>query len=145
MAAQRGPGRKFQKGQSGNPQGSSARMRSRQLKDLARMTADEVAAVGSLILSNDRGALQRLGQDPDASVLQVWMAGLVVQSMKKGDATIFRAVLDRVVGKALERKEVSGPDGAALALDVTTREMTEDEMRQRADELARQRAEAGDD
>ena len=120
-------------------------MRSRQLKDLARMTADEVAAVGSLILSNDRGALQRLGQDPDASVLQVWMAGLVVQSMKKGDATIFRAVLDRVVGKALERKEVSGPDGAALALDVTTREMTEDEMRQRADELARQRAEAGDD
>jgi hypothetical protein len=146
MAAKRGGlGRPFKKGQTGNPNGSSARMRSRQLQNVARMTADEVAQIGTLILDNDRDALRRLGENPNASVLQVWMAGLVIQSMKKGDATIFRAVLDRVVGKALERQEVTGKDGAPLAMDVATRELTEDEMRQRADELARQRAKAGDD
>lgn len=136
-------GVKFKPGQSGNPRGSSAK--SRIVGKLSRLTAEEVAEVGTLILSNDRSALKKLGEDPDASVLKVWMAGLVVQSMKKGCSKTFDTVLSRVVGKALERKEVSGPDGAALALDVTTREMTEDEMRQRADELARQRAEAGDD
>jgi hypothetical protein len=138
-------GRPFKKGQSGNPKGSSERMKSRQLKNIAKLTAEEVADVGTLILGNDRDALQALAKDPHSSVLKVWMAGLVVQSMKKGDATIFRAVLDRVVGKSLERTELTGKDGGALALEVAGRTMTEEEMRARADMLAKQRQDVGDD
>ncbi|RYF51992.1 MAG: hypothetical protein EOO38_01650 [Cytophagaceae bacterium] len=138
-------GRPFKKGKSGNPKGSSDRAKSRQLKQLAKLTAEEVADVGTLILGNNRKALKDLAEDKKSSVLKVWMAGLIVQSMKKGDATIFRAVLDRVVGKSLERTELTGRDGGALALEVAGRTMTEDEMRLRADKLATLRQAVGDD
>lgn len=136
-------GVKFKPGQSGNPKGSSAKARS--IGKLSRLTAEQVAEVGTMILGNDRAALKKLGEDPKASVLQVWMAGLVVNSMTKGESRTFTAVMDRIVGRAKETVELSGREGSPVSLEVARREMTEDEMRQRADALAKQRAQAGDD
>lgn len=145
MAVKKATGKPFKKGQSGNPKGSSARMRDRNLHRVARLSADEVAEVGSLVLTNNREALAALKDDAEASVLKVWMAGLIVRSMNKGDATIFRAVMDRVIGKPVEKTEITGRDGAALALDVSGRPMTEAEIKARIEQLARQRQDAGDD
>lgn len=136
-------GVKFKPGQSGNPRGSSAKARA--VGKLSRLTAEQVAEVGTMILSHDRAALKKLGEDPNASVLQVWMAGLVVNSMTKGESRTFTAVMDRIVGRAKETVELSGRNGTPVSLEVAKRDMTEDEMRQRADVLAKQRAEAGDD
>lgn len=138
-------GGKFKKGESGNPQGSSARSRNRQLKAIARLTADQVSEVGTLILTNNRDQLRELAQDENASVLTVWMSGLIVRSMSKGDPSIFRAIMDRVVGRALERTEITGRDGGALALDVAGKPMTEEEIVQRIEHLAEQRRLAKND
>lgn len=137
------PGQRFKKGQSGNPKGSSAK--AKLVGKINRLTAEQVAEVGSLILSNDREALKRLGNDPKASVLQVWMAGLIVNSMTKGESKTFTAILDRVCGRSKETVELSGRDGQPMSIEVASRQMTETEMRERADALAKQRAEAGDD
>lgn len=143
MAAKRGPGRKFQKGESGNPRGSSARKRD--LARIARLTNEQVEQVGSLLLQGNRAELKELAESPDASVLQVWVSGLIVNSMKQGCAGTFKVLMDRFVGKPRETVELTGQHGKPLSVEVARREMTEQEMRERADLLARQRAEALDD
>jgi hypothetical protein len=137
-------GRRFAKGKSGNPKGSSAKAKT--LGKIAQLTAQQVAQIGTFILEGDREALDKIGKDPSASVLQLWTVALIVKSMQKGDPAAYRAVLDRIVGKPKESIEMTGKDGAPVSLDVTDRrQLTEKEMLERADKLAKQRAEAGDD
>jgi hypothetical protein len=109
------------------------------------MTAEQVAEVGTLILNNDLDELQKMAKDKKSSVLTVWMAALIAKSLSKGESRGFVAVMDRIVGKAKETVELSGRDGRPMSMELTSREMTEAEMRERADALAKQRMEAGDD
>lgn len=136
-------GRPFKKGQSGNPKGSSAK--SRRLGAIGKLTVAELEEVGALLLKGDREALAHIGQNPKSSVLQVWTAGLIVHSMKEGDASIYRAILDRIVGKPRETMEVSGKDGSPIEVRAAHAHLTELEKKQRADELAKVRLEVGED
>ena len=140
MAAKpRGPGKPFPKGQSGNPAGSSARKR--QLRQIAALTNEQVSDIGALILNGDRKALAEIGQDPDATVLQVWMAGLVVNSMKKGCPQTFRVLMDRLVGRSKETVEYSGPGGGPIQSERVV--MTTEQKLERLELLRRQRELAG--
>ncbi len=90
----------FKKGQSGNAQGSSER--ARKLGKIRRLTIDELAEVGTLILRNNCDALARIKNDPDASVLQTWIMAIICQSIQKGDAQVFSVMMDRLIGKCPE-------------------------------------------
>lgn len=136
-------GRKFQKGQSGNPKGSSKQ--SREIKRIKTLTHEAVAEVGALILDNNHAALKALAQSPDSTVLQLWMASLVNTSIRKSDAAIFRAVMDRIIGRPRESIEVTGRDGGALQMDVQNSRLTLEERDARAQRLAAARAKIGDD
>lgn len=131
----------FQKGKSGNPKGSSAK--SRTLGKIAAMTADEVAEVGTLVLEGNRAKLAAIGTDEEASVLKVWMASLIVTSMKKGDPAAFRAILDRICGRPKETVTLGGDANNPLRVERGT--LTPEEMAAKADALAAARALAGDD
>lgn len=137
------PGRKIQPGQRLNPKGSSNKARS--LAKLRRLTNEQVSEVGTLVLEGNRDALQAIGNDKNASVLKVWMASLVVSSMKKGDPAAFRAILDRICGRPRESITVGGDAANPLELSVATRDMTAAEKAARADQLAAMRREVGDD
>lgn len=104
----------FKKGQSGNPKGGSKRYA--ELKGLRRMGHREVAEVGTLLLENKLGDLAALRDDTEASVLKVWMATLIVNSMQNSDHRTFQAVLDRVVGKPKEWQtvEMTGAHGGPI-------------------------------
>lgn len=135
MAGPTPKGRRFQKGQSGNPRGSSARVR--QLKEVAALTNAQVAEVGSVILLGNRESLQAIGNNPDATVLQIWIAGLVVKSLKEGDAAIFNAIMSRLLGKPKETLEHTGPDGKAIQTERVT--MTYEQKLARLETLRSQR------
>lgn len=128
-------GKPFAKGKSGNPQGGSKMLA--EMRTIKRLTQQQVSEIGSLILSGDKAALRDIGQSPKSSILQVWMAGLIVRSMQDGDAGIFRAVMDRVVGKPREFKEITGPDGGPL---MVARMETEQEKLERIEQLRALRA-----
>lgn len=102
----------WQKGQSGNPKGSSdvARMKG----DIGRMTHVQVAEVGSLLLEGTLEQLQAKAIDPDASALQRWTATLVTQSMEKGDSATYERILNRIVGRVKDVIEVTGKDGGPM-------------------------------
>lgn len=133
------PEKRIQPGQTRNPKGSSDKARS--LGKLRRLTNEQVSEIGTLVLEGNRQALVDIKNDKDATVLQVWMADLIVASMRKGDPAAFRAILDRICGKPRESIAISGDDKQPLHIRV----MTDEEKIARADALAAARRVTGDD
>jgi hypothetical protein len=135
----------FKKGQSGNPNGSSARAMDPVRKKMTCLTASEVAELGSLLLRGCRSTLQEIGNNPDATLLELGFAACMADAIQNKDFRGLDRMLDRVIGKSKETVELSGRDGKPMSMEVAQREMTEAEMLERADALAKQRMEAGDD
>lgn len=87
----------FMKGVAANPRGSSER--SRKLAAIKRLTIDELAEAGTLILNSNRGELEDIKANPNTSVLQYWLIGLIGESLKKGDMQAFDTFMTRLIGK----------------------------------------------
>lgn len=133
-------GKRFQKGQTGNPKGSSAR--ARDMGSLTRLTNQVLADIGSDILHGTEGRLEAIVTDPDATVIKKWTAKLIIHSMIEGDAGVYNTLLNRIVGKVKERIEHSGPDGDAIQLRA---KMTVQEMEAKVNAMYQARQEVGDD
>lgn len=136
---------RIKKGETRNPKGSSAK--SRALAKVRRMTADDLADLTSLLLTGNRDTIKDVAEDPKSSFMQVLTAKLLVDCYKRGDISIYKSILDRVVGAPRQSKsvELTGKDGAALDFNVSRTEMTLEEKVARADALAKARQEAGED
>ncbi len=105
-------GRRFKKGQSGNPQGG--RLHDPAIKKLKAITRQEIADIGSLVIVGNAAALKRIDKDPKETVLRKWFAKVALNALDSGDSKHFNVLLDRIVGKATEFKEVTGADGSPL-------------------------------
>lgn len=90
----------FKKGDVPNPKGSSER--ARKLGRIKRLTIDELAEVGTLILRHTRDDLSRMKEDCDTSILQYWIMSLVSKSIQKGDVQTFDTLMTRLIGKPPE-------------------------------------------
>lgn len=71
---------------------------------MARITNRELMEIGAYLLRGTVSHLHAVIADPEASVLQRWLAVLINQSFLHGDVSIFRVVLDRVVGRPPQSK-----------------------------------------
>jgi hypothetical protein len=125
----------FKKGKSGNPRGSSTRKR--ELSALAKLTTAEVASVGVMLLENNRQSLKDLATDDKESFLKVWTAALMLKGYSTGNPAIYNAILDRIIGKPKEMRELSGPDGAPIAVQAL--EQSDEEKIERAEKLRQMR------
>lgn len=132
---------RFKPGHTGNPKGSSAK--ARENKAIRRLTSDQVAEVGTLLLNGNIDALRDLARAKDASVLQVWMASLIVKSISTGNSQNYSVLMERIIGRVRMDVTLSGDD--ANPLRVQTGAMTDAEKAARADALAKLRAQIGDD
>lgn len=106
MATAKPRGRSFPKGQSGNPKGSSRK--SKELGHIKRLTVEQVAEVGSLLLENNRRAMLELAQSEDKPFMQVWTASLMLKGYAQGSPQIYAAIMDRIIGRPKETKEITG-------------------------------------
>lgn len=137
------PSTRFRGGASGNPAGSSRRAKS--AGEVARITNGELMEIGAVLLRGTVAQLQATIADPEASVLQKWLAVLIRQSFLNGDASIFRVVIDRVVGRPPQSKpsnqsRLSDDDAAGCIAAMTYNEQVEELER-----LRRLRLVIGDD
>ncbi len=87
----------FKKGQSGNPLGG--KLHNPELRAIKKLTAIEVAEVGSLLLDGNLAALKAVAKDPNATVLKVMIASVAVRTISKGDYGALDTILNRLVGK----------------------------------------------
>lgn len=133
----------IKKGEVRNPKGSSAKARA--MAKVRRMSGDDLADLTSLLLTGDRDEIAKVLHKKDASFIQVLTAKLLIECFNKSDIQIYKAIMDRCVGRSKESVELTGKDGSALELNMTRGEMTLEEKVARADALARARMEAADD
>lgn len=84
------------------------------MKQIRRLTREEVSEIGSLILEGNLEKLQSVRDQPEASVLKVWFASVAVKAISKGDAHALTIILDRIVGKVKDTIELTGRDGGAI-------------------------------
>lgn len=120
------PGRRFVKGQSGNPRGAAAH--NKELKQLRRLTNDEIASVGSLIMDRNLNGLKEIVNNPDSSVLRTWMAMIAIKATQKGDAQALNVLLDRIAGKVKDSLQLTGKDGGAIDIASSVRIVNEAEV-----------------
>lgn len=98
-------GRDWKKGVSPNPLG--ARAHNQELKKIRRLTNEQVAEVGSLILTLDAKRIDALRKKKEGvSILQTWIANAAYWANKRGDVYALNTLLDRISGKIKETKEV---------------------------------------
>lgn len=99
-------GRRFKPGQSGNPSGAAAH--NKEIKAIRRMTKEDVAEIGALILGGNLEKLKAIKEDTQASVLKVWFASVAVKAIVKGDPAALNTILNRIIGKVPEELQHSG-------------------------------------
>ena len=86
----------FQKGQSGNPSG-----RPRNL-----LTRTEIEAKISKCYRMTRAQLKEIIEDPKSEIVDIHIASIMAQGVKKGDFSSLASLLDRSVGKVKDISEV---------------------------------------
>lgn len=114
MAGKVPVGRRFKKGQVTNPLGAGAH--NHDLKALRRLTHDEIADLGTLVVQGNVKALQAIRDDPSSSALKMWFMAVVMKAIQKGDMQALNAFLDRVVGKVSDKLVVSSQNTTSLSL-----------------------------
>lgn len=99
----------FKKGQSGNPSGGRAH--NPELRAIKKLTAQEVAEVGALLVKGNLEGLKAVASDPNASALQMMIASVAVRTIQKGDMQALDVLLNRLIGKVKDHVEVSASQG----------------------------------
>jgi hypothetical protein len=97
-------GKRFQPGQVANPLGGKAH--NPVVKAIKRMTNDDLADVGSLILAGNKEALKEAIYNPETPNLKLWLCTSALRAIERGDDSTLLALLDRILGKVKDTSEV---------------------------------------
>jgi len=97
-------GKRFVKGQSGNPAGYKPPPA---LTALRKITIDTYREVIEITLTGTVKDLERLSEDPNASAIQVGIAVSFLKAIKAGDWTIIEKIAERIVGKIPDQLSVT--------------------------------------
>lgn len=146
--------RPIKKGEVRNPTGKGGGPNP-ELTELRRMSAHQVAEIGTLIVSKNLTKLQDIINDaigtktkppnPNSkhSALKVWMARVALKGIGKGDPHALDVLLNRIVGKVKDRIEVGGLDGGPVRALVGA--MSAEERETELKRLRKMRDDAGED
>ena len=106
-------GRPFAKGNKANPAGGGAITPA--TRAIRKITLTHIEEVADVILDGNLDKLKALANNPDTSVLKVWIAKAAATGIQKGDLASLTTLLDRIMGKPKERHvlEHSGNIGIA--------------------------------
>lgn len=100
-------GKDWEPGESGNPNGRPKL--SEDLKKIRALTNKQLKEVGDFLLLGTRATLTEVSQNPESSLLQVWLSSVCITGIKKGDMGALNALLDRLVGKVTDKVQHTLP------------------------------------
>jgi hypothetical protein len=134
-------GKPFPKGVSGNPLGG--KLHNPELRAIKRLTAVELAEIGSMIVKGNLKELQAVSKDPNVSVIKAMCASVAIKIISKGDSHALDVFLNRLIGKTPDKIQLSGVDGGPMK--TLYDQMTHEERVSEAERLRKIRREAGND
>lgn len=105
-------GRDIKPGEIRNPLGGGSH--NPDMKEVRRLTKEQVAEIGTLILTGNLEKLQSIKDEKSASVLKIWFASVAIKAISRGDAHSLSVILDRIVGKVKDQLELTGKDGGPI-------------------------------
>lgn len=108
-----------------------------ELSILRKLTKDQIADIGGLLLEGSRAQLELVAKDTDTPVLKAMMAQVCLRILNSGSISDLNLLLDRLVGKVKEVHEHSGVDGGPIPYAMT---LTAEQRQARREWLERQRA-----
>lgn len=83
------------------------------LEQIKKLTAQEVAEIGSIVLGSDMSSLRDLVESEEATVLTKMIAAIAYKAIRTGNIHALDMLLDRIIGKAGDQLEAtdtnSGP------------------------------------
>jgi len=104
----------LKKGQVLNPDG--ARTHNKALQEVRRLTKEELAEVGSLIIRHNIDELRAIAKNPKTTVLKAMCAALAIRVISRGDPSAYDALLNRLVGKVPEKINMTGATGPQVTI-----------------------------
>ena len=95
-----GPGRRFKKGQSGNPKG--APKPEYDIKLIKLLTWKDLALACTVLVFANEPECTRIDMDPEEPMLKKIIAKALLKAWADGNFSMLNQILDRVVGKVRE-------------------------------------------
>lgn len=86
------------------------------VKAIKRLTNTQIEEIGSQLLTGTRAQFAALAADPEAPMLQQWMAKVILNGSQKSDYKALASILDRVAGKVKQSVELSTDPNAPVQL-----------------------------
>lgn len=106
----------FKKGQSGNPEGGRAH--NPDLRLIKNLTEAEMVEIGSLVVKGSIEDLKKIKDDPKTTVLKAMMASVAIKTIQTGNPQALDILLNRLVGKAKERVEITSDNRTKVSAEV---------------------------
>jgi hypothetical protein len=96
----------FKKGQSGNPLGPNALPK--ELLAAKKMNRIECETIFARLINLPKDKISEVLKDPKASMLEITIATILFKAAQNGDHQRLNFILDRTVGKVVERLQLEG-------------------------------------
>ncbi len=95
----------FKKGQTGNPGGRPKIPDD--IRKAANVTTEQFVKTASEFLLMDRTELTKVLQNPEASMIELLIGGILAKAVKDHDSTRAEWIIARTIGKAKDFSEVT--------------------------------------
>ena len=111
---QEGPGKPFEAGKSGNPQGRPPT--SPDVVKARKLNAVEVSRIISEMLYKTQDEIAAIRNDPASSSIQVLIAAIMIKGVSFGDYASLDFIFNRSIGKVTEKVEHKLPKPTVMKL-----------------------------
>ena len=119
----------FKKGEGGNKNG--ARNYNNRRRAARDVSPECLSRISSALFDGSMEDLKGLLEASDVTPIEKLCIGVVIRAYDKGDAQALGMLLDRFVGKVIEKKEISVPQASSGGFA----NLTDDELAKRAAQL----------
>ena len=129
------PKNQFKKGVVTNPLGRGAE--NPVTRQLRKLTGDQLAEMSTILLEADLDKLEMMFKDKKTPAIQKCVIAIVIQVIKKGDASNFIILLDRIIGRVKQEIKHSGQiKNTGMTNDEVAKSLEDPHTRKLALELA---------
>lgn len=81
-----------------------------EVKLIRQLSREQVAEIGSLIISGDVDTLDALAKDKKTTILKAMFASCAVKIIRSGNSDALNKLLDRVIGKVPQPLTIARPE-----------------------------------
>lgn len=122
----RNPDGTFIKGISGNPRGRP--LLPEDLRLAKQEKQEDFERIMIKLLDSPIVEIDEILKNPDTDALTLLVGSIIGKALKEGDHQRFNFLLDRLIGKAKENFQLTGPDGGPIEIVRRFKDLPDEEL-----------------